>query len=323
MLGASTIILGFAVGLAFGYVSQRGRFCMLSVVYEIVNGRSPAMLRAYLLAVAIQIVALNLLEHFGLVQTTIRPFFGLATVAGGICFGLGMVLAVGCAGAVLYRLGEGKLDYVLVMIGYALAVWGSSNWLVMPLRRFLHGEGQFLTLPDALAVGRWPVIAAVVFAIGLWVMRGKRMGHPTHWDWPMTGLMLGLVGLGAWLGSNYIGHPAGLGTMNGGRNLAEFLIKRELSALDWSLFMLAGIPLGSMLGSWLHGSSPRRPPQPYRGPQALGGGLLMGLGAALVDGDNVLHGISGVPLLAASSLTFMLFVFMTTWVGLKLGWHGK
>ena len=49
----------------------------------------------------------------------------------------------------------------------------------------------------------------------------------------------------------------------------------------------------------------------------------MGLGAALVDGDKVLHGISGVPLLAANRLSFMLFVFATTWVGLKLGWHGK
>jgi hypothetical protein len=49
----------------------------------------------------------------------------------------------------------------------------------------------------------------------------------------------------------------------------------------------------------------------------------MGLGATLVEGDNMLHGLSGVPLLAMSSLTFMLCIFLSTWVGVKLGWLAK
>jgi hypothetical protein len=39
----------------------------------------------------------------------------------------------------------------------------------------------------------------------------------------------------------------------------------------------------------------------------------MGICAVVAAGDNVLHGLSGTPILAISSLTFMAFVFAGTW----------
>lgn len=85
---------------------------MLSASYEIVTGREPYMLRTYLLALLVQMLAVNLLEEFGYLHVTIPLNFGFATVAAGFVFGIGMVLSVGCAGAVFYRVGEGKLDYL-------------------------------------------------------------------------------------------------------------------------------------------------------------------------------------------------------------------
>lgn len=46
----------------------------------------------------------------------------------------------------------------------------------------------------------------------------------------------------------------------------------------------------------------------------------MGLSSALAAGDNVFHGLSGVPLLAVSSLSFMCFVFLGVWAGVRLNW---
>jgi uncharacterized membrane protein YedE/YeeE len=309
--------------LAFGYASQRGRFCMLSAVYEIATGRSPDMMRAYLLAVLVQLLAVNALVQLGYLQVEILPFFGIATALGGVLFGLGMVLGIGCAGAVLYRLGEGKLDYLLVLFGYAAGAWASSNWLVMPVRNLLHVEGQTLSVPEAVVLGRWPVIAAVALCIGVWLLLGKARVHEGRWGWRLTGFAIGCIGVAAWVASDMAGRPAGLGTVNGSRSLMQFILRGDTSALDWGLFLFLGIPLGSLIASRWQGSSPGRPLQPYRVPQALGGGLLMGLGAALVEGDNVLHGIAGVPLLAMSSVTFMLCAFGTSWLGVKLGWLGK
>jgi len=51
----------------------------------------------------VQMVAVNAMAEYGHLDVTIPPFFGFATVLGGFVFGLGMTLAVGCAGAVLFR----------------------------------------------------------------------------------------------------------------------------------------------------------------------------------------------------------------------------
>lgn len=293
---------------------------MLSIFYEIVTGRAPDMLRAYLLTVLIQMVAINTLVDLGYLKIAIPPFFGVATALSGFAFGLGMVLAVGCTGAILYRAGEGKLDYVFSMIAYAVSAWASNNWLVEPIRRTLHSEGKPIALHHALGINHWLIIAVVAVAGILWVLRGRRRPYYDGWDWARTGFFLGLTGFVTWAISAMIGHPAGLGTVHGTDSLATVILEGDLSALNWTLFMVVGIPLGSFISSLFHGKSPGKPFRFERIPHALIGGLLMGLGATMVNGDNVMHGLSGVPLLAVSSMTFMVCIFIGVWVGVRLGW---
>jgi hypothetical protein len=283
---------------------------MLSACFEVVTGREPDMLRAYLLAVLIQMVVVNTMAEYGSLNVTIPLFYGFATALGGFVFGLGMVLAVGCAGSVLYRAGEGKLDYVFVVTAYSIGAWAGDNWLVEPLRRIIGSEGTALTLHHALIIDRWLVIAVVVVGVTLWVIRGKRRPYFGGWDWARTGILLGMVGVAAWETSALVGRPAGLGTVQGSNNLATILLESDLSAIDWSLFFVLGIPLGSFIASMLHGKSPGKPFRSERIPHALTGGTLMGLGAIIAAGDNVVHGLSGVPLLAMGSFTFMICIFI-------------
>jgi hypothetical protein len=293
---------------------------MLSAFYEVVTGREPHMLRAYLLAVLIQMVAVNSLTEFGYLHATIPLFFGTSTVIGGFIFGIGMVLAMGCAGSVLYRAGEGKADYILVMIAYALGAWASNNWLVDPLRNLLYGSGNPLTLHHALTMDRWMVIAVIVTGVTLWVIRGRREPYHGGWTWSQTGFLIGLISVFTWTASSFVGKPSGLGTMQGSDGVATLLLEWDITALDWSFFMVAGIPFGSFIASRRYGRSPGKPFRSGRIPLALTGGLLMGASAALAAGDNVLHGLSGLPLLAVSSLTFMVFVFLGIWTGVGLKW---
>ena len=293
---------------------------MLSAFYEAVTGRPPDMLRSYLLAVLVQMVAVNALAEYGHLQVAIPSFFGFATVLGGFVFGLGMTLAVGCAGAVLFRAGEGKLDYGLAVAGYAVGVWASNDWLAQPLQRIMGGNGAALTLHRTLAVDRRLVVVILALATLLWVIRGKHHPYQGGWDWGRTGLAVGLVGVAAWVTSAMTGHPTGLGTVQGSDRLATFILERDVSALDWSLFLVVGIPLGSYIASRLHDASLGGSIPSKRLPQAAIGGLLMGLGASVAAGDNVAHGLSGVPLLAVGSLTFMVCMFLGVWAGVRLRW---
>lgn len=293
---------------------------MLSAFYQVITGRAPNLLRAYLLAVLIQMPFVNLLAQFDLVQVPIAPFYGLATVAAGLLFGLGMVLAVGCAGAVFYRAGEGKLDYVFSISTYALAAWATNEWLAKPIRDLFGSVNPRLTLHTAFTVDRWLVVAMVVIGVVLWLLRGRQHIGTDRWDWWRTGIALGIVGVGAWVTSTLTGQPSGLGTMAGSIHLAALVVERDFSAFNWNLFFVAGIPMGSFIASSQHGKSPGKPFRSERIPQALAGGLMMGLGASIAGGDSILHGLSGVPVLAVSSFVFIVTAFLGSWLGIRLGW---
>ena len=87
--------LGLVVGAAFGYALQRGRFCMNSTFRDILLTRDLTLLRAYLLALLIQMVGVRSMATLGLFGLGITPFFWMATLSGGFVFGLGMAFSGG------------------------------------------------------------------------------------------------------------------------------------------------------------------------------------------------------------------------------------
>lgn len=293
---------------------------MLSTFYEVVTGREPELLRAYLMAVLVQMFAVNVLAEFGFINVTITPYFGFATIIAGFIFGIGMVLSAGCTGAMFYRVGEGKLDYLYVMVAFAVSAWFSNDWLVEPIHRFCRSKGMSTTLHHALSVDRALLVAIVVVAAILWFIRGNNRSYRGGWRRSTTGLCIGLIGTAAWTVHAMDGRPYGLGTMQGSDGLATLMLQGDFSALDGNLLMVVGIPLGSFIASHACGKSPGKPLSSQRIWLALAGGLLMGTSAAVAVGDNLLHGLSGVPILAVSGLSFMLFVFLGVWVGVKLNW---
>jgi uncharacterized membrane protein YedE/YeeE len=273
------------------------------------------MLRAYLLAVLIQMVAVNALSELGVLSVVIPPFYGVETALGGLVFGLGMFLAMGCAGAILYRAGEGRIDYLVALVAYAIGTWASSNWLVPGFRTAFAISGATLTLHTALTADRWLVVAILIIVGLSWVLRGKRHPYFGGWDWARTGMFLGLIGISAWADSALAGQPTGFGTMAGTRDFTEVISNGDLSRINWSIFLVIGIPAGSFIAARSTGPIRSLPIRSERIIQAICGGLCMGIGASLAGGDNIFHGLSGIPLLAVSSFVFMVFAFVGVWLG--------
>src|SRR5262245_4528586 len=107
-------------GGAFGYVIQRGGFCLMRALANLFLMGDATLLRAYALALLVAMVGVQALSAWGLVEIPVRPFHWLSNVAGGLVFGAGMVLAGGCSGSTWYRVGEGAVGAVVVHLGFAL-----------------------------------------------------------------------------------------------------------------------------------------------------------------------------------------------------------
>jgi uncharacterized membrane protein YedE/YeeE len=132
------------MGLALGFILQKGRFCLNSAFRDIIFMKDYTLFRAYLFALVVAIIGSNLLEDLGLLQV-INPdngalesvallrqsFVPVANVLGGFLFGLGIVLAGGCASGIVYRIGEGQLSALIAILGFFFGA-DDRRWTAEP-----------------------------------------------------------------------------------------------------------------------------------------------------------------------------------------------
>jgi hypothetical protein len=89
------ILTGLVIGGLLGVVLHRGDFCMHSALREILPWWPGPQIRAYLLALAVQLAVVNLIAGLGWLEIPLPPVTPVASLAGGLVFGIGMVLDKG------------------------------------------------------------------------------------------------------------------------------------------------------------------------------------------------------------------------------------
>jgi uncharacterized membrane protein YedE/YeeE len=133
-LYTQVLLWGFSLALILGAVANKANFCTMGAVSDWVNMGDKSRLRAWVLAMAIAILGIGILEYLGMVDMTLTAsndtsnppyrtttFVWLRNVVGGLMFGIGMTLASGCGNKTLVRLGEGNLKSMVVLIIMAIA----------------------------------------------------------------------------------------------------------------------------------------------------------------------------------------------------------
>jgi uncharacterized membrane protein YedE/YeeE len=103
-------------GVAYGMMLQYGRFCMASASRDLFAAGVPRMA----VGVLIGLIFFSLVGVF--LSATNKSTFhagplGSHEVIGGLIFGVGMVLAGGCASGSLYKIGEGNGTSILSIMG--------------------------------------------------------------------------------------------------------------------------------------------------------------------------------------------------------------
>src|SRR5262249_22511302 len=131
-------VSAMATGLVFGYILQRGGFCLTRALSNVVLMGDATMLRAYLLALLVAMVGVHALLTLGLVDIPVRPFRWVANVLGGLLFGVGMILSGGCSGSTWYRVGEGAIGAWVVLFGFAMGATTVSVGALSPVRAWLQ-----------------------------------------------------------------------------------------------------------------------------------------------------------------------------------------
>ena len=281
------------------------------------------------------------------IQLNPSPLLGAANVVGSFIFGIGMVLAGGCASGVTYRVGEGMVGAMTAVLGLAMGAVMTASGILKPLKdELLQYQPEFTADVDDLVASNNKgftlanivdvphevmALGIAIIAIVAWVYIARKNkdedddyeenSYPLierifkrGWGWAATGVVIGLIGmLGFWL-STEAGRPFGLGVTGGYKTIFDKLFGiGEYPVMNWFGMFILGTMVGAFIAAYIAKELKLRAPSPGTLIITFIGGILMGVGAITSGGCNIGHILSSVPQLSLGSFLAGAFIVLGAW----------
>lgn len=156
-------------GMAFGFILQKSRFCFTASMRDPSLTGSTTVTRAVLIAFALTSLGFWAIKYGAFQQGLPIPGqsyvvpVSLATVIGSFIFGIGMVIAGGCASGTLMRVGEGFTQQVIALVFFTVgSLWGAHDFGWWKLNVISNGKAIFM--PDVLGWAGALVVQLLIIA---------------------------------------------------------------------------------------------------------------------------------------------------------------
>lgn len=296
-------LTGLLVGSGYGYISQRGAFCMNSGFRMAVTDGDTTKVKSYVLAIALQMLAVPLVFALGLSSPTYPAMFPVGAVVGGLLFGASMRWAGGCAAGIWYKVGSGSLGALVAILGMAFGAAAFEFGPFAGLRNTVQTAGPSVRSVPFEASWAWAPVAGLILVAVLWRAAPGRAGA---WSWQRTGIAMGVLGIVAWPLSSLAARDFGMAVVPGTVSLVAEPFRRLMS---WDVLFVLGIPLGAFVAARRIGPVAASKVSATSAGKHFVGGLGLGVGASLAAGCTVGHGLTGVPLLAPGSMLAIASIF--------------
>ncbi len=320
---AKALLIGLAVGLLFGAAAQSSKFCLRSACAEFWFGRMERAVAVWLLVFGSALLGAQLLLASGeLKATEIRQLSDAGSlsgaIVGGMLFGVGMILARGCASRLLVLSATGNLRALVSGLLVTIVAQASLSGVLSPARLYLASlwtvspqERSILTtLPLALQIGLGAATLLLAVAIA-WRAR-------LRWTDQVFALGVGgAVALGWYLTSALARvsfNPVSVGSVTFTGPSADTLMALITSPqipLGFAIGLVPGVFLGSFASSLLRREFKLQAfsAETGTGRYMIGAGL-MGFGGMLAGGCAVGAGITGGSVLSLTAWVALLFMWL-------------
>lgn len=239
------LLTGLGLGVILGFVMQRGRFCVTGMIRDIFAQKSWRGFNALLIVIAVHAVGLAALGTAGVIDAQADTFAPLAVVVGGLVFGMGIILAGGCASGTWYRSGEGLVGSWIALVMYAVSAAAMKAGVLSGFNDAMGAWSlESTSVQDSLGISVWwlaiPFAAFVAFLTARFLqqenarpkmaqLKPKKTGlahllAEKPWHFYSTAVIIGVLGVVAWPLSAATGRNSGLGITTPTSDTLRFLL---------------------------------------------------------------------------------------------------
>lgn len=327
--GEGAVLFGVAlgVGLVFGAAAQHSRFCLRSATIEFSERVWGPSIAIWFVAFSAAVTSVQFLVAQGYLDVSqarqIATTGSLSgAILGGLLFGIGMILARGCASRLLVLSATGNLRAIVTGLVLTLTAQASLRGVFAPVRETLSSVWTISGGASRDLLNYFPMSPQAIFNMALMALilsiwfAWNRHVRPSR---IFAALIVGFsISLG-WLGTYHVAQasfevvPISSITFTGpsADTLMGLVNERQLP-LGFGSGLVPGVFLGAFAMAILSREAriqrfePDMPMERY-----LLGGVLMGFGSMLAGGCAVGAGMSGGSIFA-----------LTAWVALLSMWIG-
>jgi len=298
---------------------------MNSAFRDIVLFKDYALIKTVAVALLVSFAGFAIMDLAGVITLAPKPLWWGANILGSFVFGIGMVIAGGCASGVTYRVGEGMVGAMTAVLGLTIGAYVTAIGFLSGFKTSLQestkivaADGSSLTLANVLGID-YAVLALGIFVVVVvvwFIVAWKKYEGDSEWGWLTTGFMIGMVAIIAWPFSAAAGRNYPLGITAGWIAIAKKLLNLTNSEvqLNWIAWLIIGTVVGAFIAALIARELKLRVPPAKRLLITFGGGLLMGFGAVLSGGCNITHILSGVPQLSLGSFLAGISIILGAWL---------
>lgn len=327
-------ITGLFLGALLGFVLQRGRFCVTGAFRDVFLARRYRFMIAFLIVIAVQSIGVFALQSLDVITLSFSPLPWAAVLFGSLVFGVSIVLAGGCATGTYYRAGEGLVGSWIALVAYAGFAGIMKFGALKPFDKAVRAQTvPATTIQDTLGISPWILVGLLTVGVAYVAVRHLRkpavkvaqlpaertgLAHvlfEKQWHPFITAVLIGLIAIAAYPLSYAAGRKSGLGITTPSANLANYLLTGNTKLVDWGVWLVVGILVGSFIAAKASGEFRVRVPDAPTIIKSIVGGVGMGIGAALAGGCTI-----GNSMVQTAQFSYQGWLsFLMTFIGVGIG----
>ena len=318
---------GLGVGLLFGVFAQQSRFCLRAATIELSDLAPGPKFAIWLLAFSAAVIVCQGAILAGRLDVSdARQIASLGSISGavigGLMFGIGMILARGCASRLLVLSATGNLRALVTGLILTIVAQASLRGALSPAREALAalwtvpgGSARDLLVLTGLGTGGGLAFGVALLALAVFLALRARVGAWRGLAAAGVGVAVALGWLFTYAMTQVSFEPLQAGSVSFTGPSADTLmglVNERALPLGFDVGLVPGVFLGAALAALL--TREFRLQGFEGGPSMLryfAGAGLMGFGAMLAGGCAVGAGVTGGAIFA-----------LTSWLALAAMWAG-